>query len=116
TLPVHAYTHDVGISITGGHVYRGQAAPVLEGQYVFGDWGLEKMWALDASAPETSERVQLDPPAGASTVGFMTDFGEDADGELYYITFFRGWIYGFESDPVNAEPGAPVARAALELD
>lgn len=28
----------VGIAVVGGFVYRGDAVPGLQGQYVFGDW------------------------------------------------------------------------------
>jgi glucose/arabinose dehydrogenase len=36
--PIAAYDHDEGIAIVGGHVYRGDDLPALEGKYVFGDF------------------------------------------------------------------------------
>lgn len=42
-LPIYAYPHKVGKSVTGGFVYRGCEYPNLNGMYIFGDfmsgWG-----------------------------------------------------------------------------
>ena len=46
TSPVWEYSHDLGISITGGFVYRGDLAPSLTGRYVFADYGTGRIWAL----------------------------------------------------------------------
>lgn len=37
-LPIFAYSHHVGKSVTGGYVYRGCESPNLNGLYVFGDF------------------------------------------------------------------------------
>ena len=37
--PIHSYPHSVGVSITGGYVYRGCMFPNLQGLYIFGDYG-----------------------------------------------------------------------------
>lgn len=37
-LPIFAYSHDVGKSVTGGYVYRGCESPNLNGLYIFGDF------------------------------------------------------------------------------
>ena len=37
--PIHAYSRDVGVSVTGGFVYRGCVFPNLQGLYIFGDYG-----------------------------------------------------------------------------
>ena len=38
TLPIAEYGHDLGCSVTGGYVYRGEAIADLHGWYLFGDY------------------------------------------------------------------------------
>lgn len=83
-----------GISITGGHVYRGKALPDLDGQYVFGDWsrnwGLPQGVILAATRPAgTGATWAIRPVRVAEPQNFgayITGFGEDRDGELYVLT------------------------------
>lgn len=37
-LPIYAYSHEMGKSVTGGYVYRGCEYPNLNGMYIFGDF------------------------------------------------------------------------------
>ena len=37
-LPIFAYPHSYGKSITGGYVYRGCEYPEYRGHYFFGDY------------------------------------------------------------------------------
>lgn len=37
-LPIFAYPHSVGKSITGGQIYRGCDSPNLNGAYIYGDY------------------------------------------------------------------------------
>lgn len=86
TLPVWAYSHDVGNSITGGYVYRGNAIPVLRGRYVYADFSTMRIWAIDRDNPTSSTLLR--------DTGFnMTTFGEDLEGELYFTQFFAGNIF-----------------------
>lgn len=46
--PIHAYTRmrGEGICIVGGLLYRGKNLPLLDGSFVFADWGYGTVWAL----------------------------------------------------------------------
>lgn len=47
TFPIHEYPHTDGISITGGHVYRGMGlGPEFYGRYFFYDFGAERVWSF----------------------------------------------------------------------
>jgi len=37
-LPIFAYPHKIGKSVTGGYIYRGCQMPNLNGLYIFGDF------------------------------------------------------------------------------
>ena len=37
-LPIYAYSHSEGKSVTGGHMYRGCMNPNLNGKYIYGDF------------------------------------------------------------------------------
>lgn len=90
-LPIIEYTHAEGCSITGGHVYRGSRVTSLYGAYVYGDFCSGKIWALRFDGVQVTEHLELvDSPLQISS------FGEDADGELYILSF-DGKIYQLES-------------------
>jgi glucose/arabinose dehydrogenase len=58
--PVWEYPPAVGMSVTGGIVYRGLAHPELTGKYLFADYVMGRVWALapDGTKPVGVERVQ----------------------------------------------------------
>jgi glucose/arabinose dehydrogenase len=85
----------LGISITGGYVYRGKAIPQMAGKYVFADWSRNmgvadgvlfaatrlapkgKAWSIEPLKPKSHEgALRFTIPA----------LGEDADGELYVFS------------------------------
>ncbi len=83
-FPVHVYDHDVGCSVTGGHVYRGSAIAQLAGAYVFGDYCTGRIWALtiDDEGADTREELEVSVPQFS-----LVSFGEDASGEIYVLSF-----------------------------
>jgi glucose/arabinose dehydrogenase len=101
TPPVHEYTHSFGVSITGGHVYRGSAIAGLQGTYFFADWASGRVWTLrwnGSTVSELTERTaELDPP-GTLTLGSIAGFGEDAGGELYVCDLSGGELFKIVPD------------------
>ena len=79
-----------GISVTGGHVYRGPHK-AWEGKYIFGDWsksfatmdgqiffgtkGADGKWTMEVAAVD-----------GMQTVPYILAFGQDDKGEVYALT------------------------------
>lgn len=98
TLPVLEYTRDRGVSVTGGYVYRGNAAPLLKGAYVYGDFASGRVWWF-ASGSGGAGNQEL---AGTGGLQIST-FGQDDAGELYLANYGNGRIYRF------AGPAAPVS-------
>ncbi len=97
-------TQPVGISVTGGYVYRGKAFPHLAGKYVFGDWS--RSWALpdgllfaatrpeSGAGPWTLALLEARLPDNAKFSAYITAFGQDAEGELYVLTSGRNSLTG----------------------
>jgi glucose/arabinose dehydrogenase len=81
--PLWQYHHDVGKSITGGHVYRGTRLPELAGSYLYGDYVSAKIWALRYDPDK--KRVVANRPIRDRGVPIFS-FGEDEKGEAYFLT------------------------------
>ncbi len=80
-LPAIEYDHDVGCSITGGYVYRGEAAPELAGEYLYGDFCSGRLFGY---RHDTGAARELTGLLGA--VPRLASFGTDGYGELYLLT------------------------------
>ena len=80
--PITEYTHQVGISITGGFVYNGKAIPEITGNYIFADW-TGKLFLLENSGKAWNQsQVALDPEMNIR----ILSFAEDTNGEIYAFT------------------------------
>lgn len=86
--PVHEYGRKQGLSITGGHVYRGSALGELDGHFVFGDFVTGRIWAVR----EGDEGAQADATLLCTAPGSIASFAEEPDGELLVLSF-DGRIY-----------------------
>ena len=81
--PIWEYHHELGKSITGGHVYRGKLLPELDGHYLYADYVTGKIWALKYD--ETKKRVVANRPILGQAMPILS-FGEDEKGEAYFLT------------------------------
>ena len=78
TAPVVEYSHDLGCSVTGGYVYRGEMAE-WNGIYLYGDYCTGMVWGLIQSDEGWQNRVLF------GAVGNITSFGQDMHGEVYIL-------------------------------
>jgi len=95
--PVITYSHtrdgqDVGSSVIGGYVYRGDAVESLRGRYVFGDTvragGGGMVFVADAAdeKPWPFEEVSISGSENGAVNAAVLSFGRDPAGELYLLT------------------------------
>lgn len=123
--PINVYSHpavgdgnSVGLSVTGGYVYRGSEIPELYGKYVYGDWsnaftapGNGTLLGLEEVAPGVWQRTVLDV-AGGNPIGlFITAFGEDESGEMYVVA--RSAL-DTGMDPFTGQPGGVIYKIVPE--
>jgi hypothetical protein len=100
TPPVLEYDHGGGrCSVTGGYVYRGSAIDGLAGYYFYGDFCAGTVWAARRSGGQWTNR------ALPFTVGGLTAFGEDAEGELYLAS--SGGVVFRLNGPAPSPPPPP---------
>ena len=79
TAPIVEYSHDMGCSVTGGYVYRGEMTD-WNGIYLYGDYCTGTVWGLIKSDEGWQNRILF------GAVGNITSFGQDAKGEVYILT------------------------------
>jgi glucose/arabinose dehydrogenase len=100
--PIAQYEHpgaglgllEVGLSVTGGVVYRGNEYPALQGSYIFGDWStgfgspVGTLLGLSEVAPgEFDSEIQvLSVEGGNPLAEYILAFGTDELGEIYVAT------------------------------
>ena len=117
--PIHDYPHgttgtNVGLSITGGLVYRGNRLSRLTGAYVFADYGSGSpgnMWSLRYDGTNVSEFQWL--LADANLVAFGTDPRNDdllaadiADGQIKRLNYDTNISVGAQLPVTLADTGA----------
>ncbi|MGI8602394.1 MAG: PQQ-dependent sugar dehydrogenase [Verrucomicrobiales bacterium] len=102
--PISEYAHPttpdttlpkIGISVTGGYVYRGSGVPGLAGAYIFGDWSNDPipnappagtLLGLEETPPNVFRLSLLDILGGNPIATRILAFGEDEEGEIYVAT------------------------------
>lgn len=98
-MPIFAYLHNVGVSITAGYVYRGSRAPLLRGWHICADFESRRVWALSQTDRVLANIIQI---------GFApsrpVSFSEGADGELYVLGHDSGVLYHVGLNTVDPAP------------
>lgn len=87
TFPIAQYTHAStgGCSLTGGYVYRGSTYPALQNKYVFADYCNNKIGYIDVDGGPITWTAN-------AFSGNVVSFGEDVNGELYWVGISNGVI------------------------
>ncbi len=104
--PIYDYSHGIGAfrgnSVTGGYVYRGPIES-LQGTYFFADYVTRKIWSFQRDGTGITQltdwTAKLRPQVGS--IGGISSFGEDADGNLYLVDL-DGEIYRIEEQSFGA--------------
>src|SRR5665647_1894180 len=86
-LPVWEYSHEEGIAVIGGYVYRGSTLTNLNSKYIYGDYGSGKIWSLQFDGVTATVNTLL------VTTGLnISSFGVDEQNNLYFCAL-AGKIY-----------------------
>uniref|UniRef100_A0A8C2W1G6 Soluble scavenger receptor cysteine-rich domain-containing protein SSC5D n=1 Tax=Chinchilla lanigera TaxID=34839 RepID=A0A8C2W1G6_CHILA len=121
-LPIFAYPHKLGKSVTGGYVYRGCENPNLNGLYIFGDFMSGRLMSLRENLETGQWRYSEICMGRGRTCAFpglinsyyphIISFAEDEAGELYFLstgvpsaTAAHGVIYKVIDPSRRAPPG-----------
>jgi hypothetical protein len=105
--PIWEYSHDEGIAIIGGYVYRGSVSTNLVGAYVYGDYGSGKIWALSYNGTGAPSNTLV-----ADTSLAITSFGLGENNELYF-TAFNGKIHRLNSAAIPEFPSIAIFALLL---
>uniref|UniRef100_A0A8C5H9Q2 HHIP-like protein 1 n=1 Tax=Gouania willdenowi TaxID=441366 RepID=A0A8C5H9Q2_GOUWI len=95
-LPIFAYPHKLGKSVTGGYIYRGCQMPNLNGLYIFGDFMSGRLMSLKENVTTGewqyneicmgSDQTCRFPKLINTYYKYIISFAEDEAGELYFLT------------------------------
>jgi len=86
--PVAQYGRSVGVTVTGGYVYRGTRFQGLVGRYIFADFGVGAIFSIDSTAQGT-----LNVTDGFMSTLSISSFGQGIDGELFVVDYGGGGLY-----------------------
>jgi hypothetical protein len=108
--PIHEYDRTVGQTIVAGYVYRGRALGFSHrGRYFYADFVQSRVWSLRIAVDSVSVfdvREHTAELGGTATLGNVSSFGFDADGEIYIVSYGLGVVLKVMPDGL-AIPTAP---------
>ncbi|GAA4306378.1 PQQ-dependent sugar dehydrogenase [Compostibacter hankyongensis] len=85
-LPIAEYKHTVGVSITGGYVYRGSRYPAMQGKYIFADWAFKVFYLEKKDNRWVMHNCRFEGKPDNVFPFRINSFGEDEGGEIYMVT------------------------------
>ena len=87
-IPQVAYSHDEGVAVIGGYVYRGSAIPEMTGRYFYADFigGWIRTFLYDGRVTE-----HYDWSRSVDLSRYVWSFGVDGHGELYVLDRWAVW-------------------------
>ena len=91
--PIVSLRRKHGVSVTGGHVYRGTSNSSYEGVYIFGDFESKRVWGLTQRDRQLEKIREI-----GTSPDRIVSFGVDTRGELYIVGYDSGMIYRIELD------------------
>jgi glucose/arabinose dehydrogenase len=109
TAPVFSYGRELGLSVIGGYVFRGNDTSPFYGYFIFGDYGSRLMWGLRASA-DTS---RVDTVGLAPSPAEIRGFGTDVAGNLYLMGGTTS-IYRLSGEAWDARPASVMPQGHLK--
>ncbi len=113
--PIHEYNRSVGQSVTGGYVYRGASlGSAFRGRYFFADYVSARVWSIGLQIDADGEAsaaslVEHTSELGGASIGNISSFAVDADGELYLV------IHSGTIRRILGPPAAPPAPTGLRI-
>lgn len=108
TPPIYEYTHDIGLAVIGGYVYRGSVS-ALQGRYLFSDFANGEITALTLDG-EVVTSVDV-----IASVEAPTSFGETLDGEILVVSRYGG-IFKFVENASSVEFPEKLSETGLFTD
>jgi hypothetical protein len=96
--PVVAFPRRLGVSITGGYVYRGHPGSSYDGVYICGDFETRRIWGIKQKDRKLQRILEIGlAPAKISS------FGQDSAGQIYLVGY-DGVIYSMDLARAIFEP------------
>ena len=82
--PLATYGRSLGVSVTGGYVYRGSELVNLKGSYFYADFSSQRVWNLKKGIDGKYKNTLI--PIGTPS-GPISSFGLDYENELYTVRY-----------------------------
>jgi len=119
TNPVAEYSHDDGIAILGGYLYRATTIPALTSKYVFGDFSTTftapkgRLFYMDDLNTGVIRELRIGNDDRAFGL-FLKAFGRDANGEIYALASGNLGPSGASGQVLKIVP-APASPALVNI-